>query len=699
MVRATHGMEVGAYYFEVTIKAPCIKSFPSNDGPHYRIGWSRAEADVRVPVGFDRYSYGYRDVNGDAVTLSKPTSYGEPYGLLDVIGCYIYIPERTEPPIPPKEHKENFTHDDGKEYVILRYEQVEEVAQDSCIIFFKNGKCQGVAFENLVRAKYYPAVSIYMGGTAIANFGLSEFKYMPDLSNVPKTPQAMSSLYCNETDLQHHWQNSNNPVSSPRKRGRPKKKPRLENDQTTDHNVSANTTTTTTMMHVEEEVAIKVESNDDNVVAETKQLLQPEVTEIQPKVEQQVETQEAILENVHNIAKEVVQQIIIPQPVVTPIPEAVPEVVPQEQQPPAVEKPILETNVTSTEEKPKQEAEKVPLPPVEPVKIVKRPDPIQIPTNPVSLPPTVSPSQLTPSSSETMVTPQKKSTAVHHHWKKAKFAKEWKQADASPKSDDSHMQQQQQSTTPNTPTAVTSPSIPLKQSPTQEAIVPKLEQVQPAVEQKIAPIQPKEEVSTLQQQQQQLASMQTATVFAPPVHTISAAMVHHQPLVQHTVASQPPIQYMNVHHQLQQQQQIQASLPPMQVYQQPIMPYMQAPVQYDVAMMVQQQPQQQHMSLQMHQQQQPMLPSMQLQQSNFALPSMQPTPTAALPSVNSMLWPQQSQQLLQPMQMQQPANSMFQSPYPTTTIPHQLQPQQQQPFLPPMQTQQQQSYRNNYQQQ
>lgn len=46
----------------------------------------------------------------------------------------------------------------------------------SRIIFFKNGKFQGVAFENINGGAYYPAISIYKNATVSVNFGPS-FKY------------------------------------------------------------------------------------------------------------------------------------------------------------------------------------------------------------------------------------------------------------------------------------------------------------------------------------------------------------------------------------------------------------------------------------------------------------------------------------------------------------------------------------------
>jgi len=83
MVRATHGVFRGSYYFEVEIlphSAPKSVASASADGengssssetahevipsPHIRIGWSTRQGELQAPVGFDQYSYGYRDSCG-----------------------------------------------------------------------------------------------------------------------------------------------------------------------------------------------------------------------------------------------------------------------------------------------------------------------------------------------------------------------------------------------------------------------------------------------------------------------------------------------------------------------------------------------------------------------------------------------------------------------------------------------------------
>jgi len=66
----------------------------------------------------------------------------------------------------------------------------------SKIIFVKNGKPMGVAFSDVFEGCYYPAVSIYMGGSVTANFG-PDFKY----------PVSIDQLGITEEDIENATDN------------------------------------------------------------------------------------------------------------------------------------------------------------------------------------------------------------------------------------------------------------------------------------------------------------------------------------------------------------------------------------------------------------------------------------------------------------------------------------------------------------
>ena len=58
MVRATHGVSRGAYYWEMEV-------LPSTDADsHVRVGWSTRLGNLQAPVGYDSFSFAYRDLNG-----------------------------------------------------------------------------------------------------------------------------------------------------------------------------------------------------------------------------------------------------------------------------------------------------------------------------------------------------------------------------------------------------------------------------------------------------------------------------------------------------------------------------------------------------------------------------------------------------------------------------------------------------------
>ena len=121
MARATHGVHRGEYYWECQI-------LPSKDpNAHVRIGWSTEKGELQAPVGYDKFSFAYRDIEGSKVHNSQRVDhYGESFGPGDVIGCYLCIANQTE--------------------VIGKTGQ-SQPTQQNVIRFFKNGKDQGVAFS------------------------------------------------------------------------------------------------------------------------------------------------------------------------------------------------------------------------------------------------------------------------------------------------------------------------------------------------------------------------------------------------------------------------------------------------------------------------------------------------------------------------------------------------------------------------
>jgi len=168
MVRGTSGIAEGDCYFEVTVN----DSIPGSKYPeaHTRLGWSTEKGNVEAPVGFDKYSYSYRDVKGTKFHQSIGQAYGEPYGPKDVIGCFIRLRDDQ----PESELK------DLTPLQIQFREQAKHAAMlplpGGKIVFFKNGVSQGVAFTDIFKGTYFPAIALYMGASVSVNFG-PDFKF------------------------------------------------------------------------------------------------------------------------------------------------------------------------------------------------------------------------------------------------------------------------------------------------------------------------------------------------------------------------------------------------------------------------------------------------------------------------------------------------------------------------------------------
>lgn len=91
MVRATHGVSHGTWYFEVH-----VRDKPGDAA--LRIGWAQKLANLQAPCGYDKFSYSWRSRKGtrfhDSIgkTYSKLVENDAGYGQDDVLGFYIHLP-------------------------------------------------------------------------------------------------------------------------------------------------------------------------------------------------------------------------------------------------------------------------------------------------------------------------------------------------------------------------------------------------------------------------------------------------------------------------------------------------------------------------------------------------------------------------------------------------------------------------------
>ena len=57
MVRASHAVREGGWYFEVT-----VHDMP--EGSATRLGWSQKLGNLQAPLGYDKFSYSWRSRKG-----------------------------------------------------------------------------------------------------------------------------------------------------------------------------------------------------------------------------------------------------------------------------------------------------------------------------------------------------------------------------------------------------------------------------------------------------------------------------------------------------------------------------------------------------------------------------------------------------------------------------------------------------------
>jgi Set1/Ash2 histone methyltransferase complex subunit ASH2 len=195
MVRATHGVCEGDWYFEATVlPAEVVGRTPSA----VRLGWSTRRADVETPVASDENGYGVRDINGHFIHEARLMAYGEPFGAGDVVGCRIVLPA----PVSDETRAKIAAAD--KDWLYFRFvsylqgkppSNAGERVDGAYVEFFKNGASQGIpqyfckdegarkareASTGMAAGMYFPSVALFKNAAVRANFG-------PDFAHAPRS--------------------------------------------------------------------------------------------------------------------------------------------------------------------------------------------------------------------------------------------------------------------------------------------------------------------------------------------------------------------------------------------------------------------------------------------------------------------------------------------------------------------------------
>ncbi|CAH1102432.1 unnamed protein product [Psylliodes chrysocephalus] len=185
-VRATHFVTKGVWYWEAT-----IEEMP--EGSATRMGWGQDYANLQAPLGYDKFGYSWRSKKGTRFHESAGKHYGEGYGEGDTVGFLIELPVNSKTKLIPNTYKDrplvkfkSHLYYEDKDNVQERLKNLIPLPK-SKIMFFKNGECQGSAFESIYQGSYYPIISLHRNVTVSINFGpnfkcppsTEHFKYKP----------------------------------------------------------------------------------------------------------------------------------------------------------------------------------------------------------------------------------------------------------------------------------------------------------------------------------------------------------------------------------------------------------------------------------------------------------------------------------------------------------------------------------------
>ncbi|KAL1506408.1 hypothetical protein ABEB36_005778 [Hypothenemus hampei] len=176
-VRATHFVTKGCWYWEAT-----IEEMP--EGSATRLGWGQDYANLQAPLGYDKFGYSWRSKKGTKFHESHGLHYSNGYGEGDTIGFMIILPKNDKTKLAPNTYKDrplvkfkSHLYYEEKDHVQERIKTLVALPGGKTLNF-KNGECQGVAFENIYQGSYYPTLSLFKNVTVSVNFG-PNFKYPP----------------------------------------------------------------------------------------------------------------------------------------------------------------------------------------------------------------------------------------------------------------------------------------------------------------------------------------------------------------------------------------------------------------------------------------------------------------------------------------------------------------------------------------
>jgi hypothetical protein len=180
-------INVGIYYFEVTpfnmdysildyISNKRIDTFSKryyeviqhnvkDYSPNMRIGINHEKAELEIPLGAERYSYGLRIRDATLIHNGNYVESTYIYNKGDTIGVLIHL----KPPRPD----------------FLKTNDEDEVNKECHLKFYANGQEIDRRFIGLLEGSYKPAVTLYNFSKASINFGPTfKFNNFEEYNNI-----------------------------------------------------------------------------------------------------------------------------------------------------------------------------------------------------------------------------------------------------------------------------------------------------------------------------------------------------------------------------------------------------------------------------------------------------------------------------------------------------------------------------------
>ncbi|CAH0763569.1 unnamed protein product [Diatraea saccharalis] len=137
MVRATHGVSLGCWYWEA-----CVEEMP--EGAATRLGWGRRYANLQAPLGYDKFGYSWRSRKGTRFHESRGKHYSSGYGEGDTLGFLIVLPSSAHTKYTPNTYKDRV-----RIYLLVRIYMTPILFLSVKINFYNDGE-KYIVLENVI---------------------------------------------------------------------------------------------------------------------------------------------------------------------------------------------------------------------------------------------------------------------------------------------------------------------------------------------------------------------------------------------------------------------------------------------------------------------------------------------------------------------------------------------------------------------